>query len=197
MSAPYAAVILAGGRGRRLGGQAKPELLLGGRRLLDRVLDATVGAQARIVVGPATALPDGVVLTREDPPGGGPVAGLAAGLLAVDAGLDLVVVLAADLPFVTAEVIGTLLSAVRDSAVGDGAVLVDDDGREQLLLGAWRTTALRAALGAMPVLENAALRAVFAGLDVARIAVPVPAGSPPPWWDCDNAADVSAAKEWT
>ena len=37
-----AAVILAGGRGERLGGVIKSELRVGGRRLLDRVLAALI-----------------------------------------------------------------------------------------------------------------------------------------------------------
>src|SRR3954467_8246689 len=41
---PYAAVVLAGGRGARLGGRAKPQLVVGGRTILDAVLAA--GADA-------------------------------------------------------------------------------------------------------------------------------------------------------
>lgn len=79
----YDAVILAGGAGRRLGGPAKPVLPVGGTPMLLRVLHATAGAAARTVVGPpelARLLPPGVRLLREEPPGGGPVAALAAGL---------------------------------------------------------------------------------------------------------------------
>lgn len=147
---PYAAVVLAGGAARRLRGQAKPELRLGGRRLLDLVLDSVPEADPRIVVGPAMSVPAGVRLLREEPAGGGPVAGLAAGLAALRTEVDLLAVLAADLPFLTHPVITALLDSVAD-----GAVLVDDTGRDQLLLGVWRVAALRTAVAALPTVVGA------------------------------------------
>src|SRR3954468_9055653 len=60
---PYAAVVLAGGRAARMGGQAKPQLDVGGRPMLATVLAAVADARPRVVVGP----PQGV------PPGGGGV----------------------------------------------------------------------------------------------------------------------------
>src|SRR3712207_895630 len=125
---PYTAVVLAGGRAARLGGQAKPQLEVGGRTMLGAVLDAVAGATRRVVVGPAQAVPDDVVLTREEPPGGGPVAALRAGLAAVDT--DVVAVLAGDLPFLT----GDLVDRLRRRLDGDGVLVVDDTGRDQLLL---------------------------------------------------------------
>jgi molybdopterin-guanine dinucleotide biosynthesis protein A len=95
---PYAAVILAGGAARRLGGVDKPMLAVGGRPMLDRVLDAVPDAVYRIVVGPPSLrLPPGVRRVQEQPRGGGPVAAAAAGLAVVDA--PVVALLAADLPF--------------------------------------------------------------------------------------------------
>ena len=74
----YAAVVLSGGTGRRLGGTDKALLELDGATLLGRALAAVAGADEVVVVGPsaATAYPVGFVL--EDPPGGGPAAGLLA-----------------------------------------------------------------------------------------------------------------------
>jgi molybdopterin-guanine dinucleotide biosynthesis protein A len=89
----WAAVILAGGSGRRLGGPGKPTLPVAGRPMLARVLAAVSGAAPLIVVGPAQLarqLPDGVLRIQEDTPGSGPVSGLAAGLqtmAATDPGL--------------------------------------------------------------------------------------------------------------
>src|SRR3954470_17192435 len=59
-TAPWTAVVLAGGRAARLGGQAKPQLEVGGRSMLAAVLDATSGAAVRIVVGPPQPVPAGV-----------------------------------------------------------------------------------------------------------------------------------------
>ncbi|MGC9666892.1 molybdenum cofactor guanylyltransferase [Planosporangium sp. 12N6] len=124
MTAGYAAIVLAGGGGRRLGGRDKPALPVGGRSMLLRVLDAVGDASPRIVVGPdRPELDTDVVQVREHPPGGGPVAGLAAGLAALDASSDevgLVAVLAADLPFLTAADIRALRRAAATIARRDG-----------------------------------------------------------------------------
>ena len=77
--APFDAIILAGGAGRRLGGRDKSALTVAGRPLLSRVLQAVIRARRVVVVG-QVEVPDGVGQVSEDPPGGGPVAGIAAGL---------------------------------------------------------------------------------------------------------------------
>lgn len=191
MNAPYAAVVLAGGTGRRLGGRDKPALELAGRRLLDRVLDAVGDAGQRIVVGPEMPVPPGVTIVRERPAGGGPVAALAAALEVVT--VDRTLLLAADLPFLSAEVVAALLRAAGGR---DGAMLVDDGGRDQLLLGAWSTAALRVALAGVPIVEGAALRPLLSRLDAARVPWQVSVGTPPPWWDCDSVEDLRQARVW-
>lgn len=145
----YDAVVLAGGRGRRLGGVSKPEVRVAGRPLLDRVLDAT-GAAARVVlVGPPGLARPGVTTVLEDPPDGGPVAGIDAGVraLAEAAGPrpGHVLVLACDVPR-AAEVVPGLLAAVGGAPTADGAWAVDGDGRGQPLLALYRREALVAAL---------------------------------------------------
>jgi molybdopterin-guanine dinucleotide biosynthesis protein A len=184
----YAAVILAGGAGRRLGGPGKPLLPVRGRAMLDRVLDAVADAAQRIVVGPGSLpVPAGVRVVTEEPPGGGPVAALAAGLSLVTA--PLTALLAADLPLLTNAAVKTLLQEARQ----DGALYVDQDGRRQFLCGAWRTEALRNALPAEPA--GAALKHVLAGLRVTEVAA---AGTgPPPWYDCDEPGDLRRAEEWS
>jgi molybdopterin-guanine dinucleotide biosynthesis protein A len=185
-SLPWTAVVLAGGRAARLGGQAKPQLEVGGRSMLAAVLDAAAGATARVVVGPPQPVPAGVVVVREQPPGGGPVAALRAGLALVRT--EVVAVLAGDLPFLTA----ALLEQLRERLSGDGVLVVDDGGRDQLLLGVWRTAPLRAAVDATAAPTS--MRRVLAPLDVRRLRPDVPAGSPPPWLDCDTPADLARAR---
>ncbi|MEV0677606.1 NTP transferase domain-containing protein [Actinosynnema sp. NPDC050436] len=153
------AVVLAGGRGSRLGGVDKGSIRVAGRTLLDHALDAVRGAARVVVVGPEKDVP-GVLWTREEPPGGGPAAGVAAGLRHVRA--DVVVVLAVDQPGVTSSTVERLL------AVGGPAVLVDEDGREQWLAGAWRTGALVAALPDDP--RGASMRSVLGPLLPAPVA---------------------------
>lgn len=96
----YDAIVLAGGEARRLGGADKPAVRVGGRTLLDRVLTACADAGRTVVVGPRRPTCRPVTWAREDPPGGGPLAALHAGLRLAER--ERVVVLAADLPFLTA-----------------------------------------------------------------------------------------------
>jgi molybdopterin-guanine dinucleotide biosynthesis protein A len=183
---PFAAVVLAGGRAVRLGGQAKPQLDVGGRTMLATVLAAVGDAERRVVVGPPQPVPTGVVLVREEPPGGGPVPALRAGLAAVTH--DVVAVLAGDLPFLTPEVVAGL----RDRLTGDGVLVVDATGRDQLLLGLWRTAALRAAVAGAG--GPTSMRAVLSPLAVRRWRPDAPAGGPAPWTDCDTPADLARAR---
>lgn len=197
---PYDAVILAGGRAERLGGADKPGALVAGLPLVERVAAAVRDARTVVVVGPARDMP-GVVFTREDPPGGGPIPALRAGLAETTA--PRVVLLAADLPFLAAAHVAALLAAVPDdpadatgtgsgSGTGVGAVLVDDTGREQWLTGVWRTAALRAALGAY---GGRSLHGLLRPLEPARVRLPVAPGQAPPWFDCDTIDDLRAARE--
>jgi molybdopterin-guanine dinucleotide biosynthesis protein A len=182
----YTAVVLAGGKAARLGGRAKPQLLVGGRPILAAVLDAVADAERRIVVGPPQPVPAGVEVVRERPPRGGPVAAVRAGL--ADVGTDVVVLLAGDLPFVTA----ALVDELRGRLTADGVLVVDDTGRDQYLLGAWRTEPLRSAVATAS--GPTSLRRVLAPMAVQRWQPEVPPGAPPPWLDCDTPADLERAR---
>ena len=177
----YDALVLAGGAARRLGGVDKPALVLAGRSLLDRVLLAAMGADLTVVVGPERSVERPVVWTREDPAGDGPAAALAAGLAHVTA--DLVVLLAADLPFVTAEAVADLVGRVGDE---DGAV-VRVDGRPQWLCSAWRTAVVTEAVRGRN-LAGSSLRGVLEDLRVSWVDA-APGGT---WRDCDTPEDLAA-----
>lgn len=183
----YDGVVLAGGRARRMGGTDKTALVVQGHRLLDIALDALGAAGRRVVVGGRGPLV-GADRVTEDPPGGGPVAALAAGLGAVRA--PVCVVLAADLPFVTT----AHVQALFDELLGGAACLaVDAEGRDQPLLAAYATEALRAALPEEP--HGASMRALLSRLReqgaVRRIAL---GGDPAPWFDCDTPEDLERAR---
>jgi molybdopterin-guanine dinucleotide biosynthesis protein A len=125
----WAAVILTGGSGRRLGGADKAALELDGRRLLDRAVAAVDGAAEVVVVGPESETEHAVRFVQESPAGGGPLAGLAAGVAALEGEHDRVVVLAVDMPQVHAGTVTRLLEATEGV---DAAWLTDDSGRRQL-----------------------------------------------------------------
>jgi molybdopterin-guanine dinucleotide biosynthesis protein A len=191
----FAAIVLAGGGGRRLGDPAKPERLVGGVPMLRRVLAAVADAAPLVVVGPprlAPLLPPGATLTLEDPPGGGPVAAVAAGLAALGPTPAQVALLAADLPFLTADVVARL----REGATSSGAVLVDEDDRPQWLCGVWDGAALSARLGEFGDPAGGSLRDLLTPLYAARVAATLRASGPPPYFDCDTEEDLHRADGW-
>jgi molybdopterin-guanine dinucleotide biosynthesis protein A len=195
----YAAVVLAGGAGRRMGGVDKPALPVGGRPMRDRVLAAVAEAAPRVLVGPVDRPPAGVLVTREQPPGGGPVAATAAGLALLDPATTTVALLAADLPLLTADAVADLLRRLAGSTA-DGVCHLDGDGRRQQLCGVWRVGPLRAALDRLAArrggtVDGAPFRALLDGLTV--LEVPWSGTGPPPWFDCDTDEDVRRAEEWT
>lgn len=160
-----AGIVLAGGAARRLSGVDKPMLEIGGKPLLRTVIDALAAAEPVIVVGPRRPAITQVRWACEDPPGGGPVAALAAGLAALPPGVAKVAVLAGDLAAVGPSTVDRLAAAAEGA---DGALLVDPDGREQWLIGVWQVAPLRAA---MPELTaNFPLRQVFRALRYTTVA---------------------------
>lgn len=185
--APYAAVILAGGRARRLGGAAKPELRVGGTRLIDLVIAAVHDAETVIVVGPDPNLARGVLLTREKPAGAGPVAAIAAGLPHIES--PVTVLLAADLPFIAPAVPRLREALGPNTRPNDAAALYDATGRLNGLAAAWHTEALRAALSRLGDPAGAAVRSLYATATVARI-------SDTDGWtqDCDTPEQLAEAR---
>jgi molybdopterin-guanine dinucleotide biosynthesis protein A len=159
-----AAVILAGGTAARLDGADKASLEHAGLTFLEHALRATRGAGEVVVVGHEVPTSRPATFVREDPPLGGPVAGLLAGRRALLAVPDLLVVLAVDMPFVTGATVDRLVAA---SDGRDGAVLVGEDGRTRLV-ACLRPAALDAAAPAEP--HGSSVRDLFAPLDLARVA---------------------------
>ncbi|TFD49972.1 hypothetical protein E3T46_11470 [Cryobacterium sp. Hh11] len=233
-------IVLAGGRGSRLGGVLKPAVEVAGRTLLSRVLDARPVARHTVVVGPpaavpaadtpplaahpapstgapapapapdlasstataltpaaatpaaGTATPSALIWALEDPPFGGPVAGIAAGLAAleahgaahvkvaceahggtkVEANVDepatWLLVLACDLPWGAdaARLLVTAASALEEiGEQTDGVHLTDYTGHAQWLAGIYRAPALRAAVDRLGDRVNgASMRNLLSGL---------------------------------
>jgi molybdopterin-guanine dinucleotide biosynthesis protein A len=178
----YDAVVLAGGAARRLDGVDKPMLEVAGRPMLVHVLDAVAAARVRVVVGPRRRIDRDVAWCREDPPGGGPVAGLGAGLPLTTAGT--VLVLAADLPGI-APAIDPLLAALPAHDVA----LLARAGRRNHLAAAWRRDALMRALAGVDDLRGASMRGLLVGATVAEVA--------DPGWgdDCDTWSDWATLRD--
>ncbi|MFJ4920436.1 NTP transferase domain-containing protein [Streptomyces sp. NPDC088725] len=186
----YDAIVLAGGAAKRLGGADKPGLRIGGRALLDRVLGACEEAARTVVVGGRRATVRPVRWTREEPPGGGPLAALDAGVRCVDA--DTVVVLSADLPFLGPATVRRLVE-VLDAGGKEAALLTDADGRDQPLVAAYRAEPLRREIALLATeygsLAGLPLRLLSEELDLARVDA-----DPLASFDCDTWEDISMAR---
>ncbi len=168
------AILLAGGRGSRLGGAVKPLLELDGVTLLQRAVTAATDAGARRVTVVAAVLDPALAVhwVREDPPYSGPAAAVVEALadsVADDA--DWMLLLACDLPR-AGEAVARLTAALPLlPADADGVCLGDASGRPQWLAGLYRTAALRGTAGQLrDAGADAPVRALMADLAITVIA---------------------------
>lgn len=185
------AIVLAGGRARRLDGVDKPGLMIGGLSLLDRALEAARRASAHmtVVVGPVPPVA-GVLTTVEDPPFGGPVAGIAAGLDLLRSGsAPWVLLMACDVPR-AADLVPMLLARLSQAGPDvDGVHMIDRDGRGQWLLGIYRRAALDSARERLGEVRGASVGALLGGLALVSVADEEGFGA-----DVDTWEDVARAR---
>jgi molybdopterin-guanine dinucleotide biosynthesis protein A len=177
------ALVLCGGASRRFGSD-KTRADLHGRALLEHVLVALPDRWPVVCVGTERPTQRTVTWTRERPPGGGPVAGLAAGLASV--ATPLVVVLGGDMPY-AAPATERLVTALEADLGVDAVAATDARGRTQPLLAAYRVPALATALPTAP-----AGTPLMRVLDRLRVAVlPLPGDAV---LDVDTPEDLERAR---
>ena len=158
------AAILVGGRGRRLGGRDKSGLVIDGVTVLDRLLAVlpAVPATVMLVGGPGEhTWPAGVRVVPDAEPGLGPLGGIHAALTHITG--DRALILACDMPFLTAPFLAWLAGQSREA---DVTVPRDARGMHPLC-AVWATTA-------MPVvgqLLDRGVRKVGTALDALRVQV--------------------------
>ncbi len=141
--AAVTALVVAGGMSTRFGSD-KLAAPLHGTPLLDHLLLGLPAGWPVVVVGARRDTPREVGWTREEPPGGGPLAGIAAGLERV--ATELVAVVAGDMPHAAAALTG--LADVLRTAPPEvaAAVATDREAVANPLLAVYRTEAVRGAL---------------------------------------------------
>ncbi|QTG75672.1 molybdenum cofactor guanylyltransferase [Trueperella pecoris] len=175
-----AVIVQAGGTGARLGGTSKPDYLVGGRRLLDvffAELAAAGFAGVSIVVAPGeVVVPPGAIRTLEDPPHGGPLAGISAGLAQLEGLPDsaLVGLGACDAPL-SPRLFPALAARLdrnddRDLPLSliDGAIPAAAEGNHRYLHGVYRLGALRK----LELVRHGAIRSVFSILKLSAVEDP-------------------------
>ena len=163
------AVVLAGGRARRLGGIDKPALAIGGRSLLEIALAACYPARYRVVVGPQRSTSEPVRWAQESPAGSGPLAALGAGSLRSRAGR---LWWSSWRPTCLRSTSSWSTGSARRSSAQPssmGQLVVDDQRRAQPLLAAYRRRPLERAVAALGDLRDRPVRAILERLTVAEI----------------------------
>ncbi len=200
-TAPVPAVIVAGGLARRMGGRAKPLLLLGDGPLgagtiLQAILDrlgpgaapVAVNAPDPVAFAPLPVLPDPAL-----PPGVEPRPGPLAGLLAAmdwagALGSEEVLTVPGDAPFLPRDLLAGLRAAGAPAVAASG-------GRLHPVAGLWPAAAapaLRAALAAGTRRVDA-----FARASGARIMdFPRPAAGPDAFLNVNTPEDLELARRW-
>ena len=138
-----AVVILAGGMGRRIGGQ-KPLRTLGGERLIDRA-QAQAAEWSEIVAVAVRSIGqvegNALACIRDVDEIEGPLAGLAAALcFAGDSGCEAVLTIPADMPFLPADLRDRLLARIGSAA----AAVARSGGRLHPVCGLWKVSASEA-----------------------------------------------------
>ena len=132
-----AVVILAGGEGRRIGGD-KPLRRLGGRTLLERAIERARGwsDEVAVAVRKADQVGDLEVKVLIDPPGlEGPLGGLASALRLER---EAVLTIPCDAPFLPDDLPDRLAAALT----GRAAALAASGGRVHPVCALWRTDTL-------------------------------------------------------
>lgn len=183
------AVILSGGRSQRFGGTHKPGVEVAGTAVISRILSAVVEAapDAEIWVAGETAglsasERDRAAAVREEPKFAGPLAGIAAAVTEIvashgssdssllnadEAAVTLIV--AGDMPLVTPEHLGDLVSACAQSGIP--AVGFDDRGSMQFLCAAWPTRLLSRRLSEIGDPANRAVKLLYRDQETVRVDV--------------------------
>lgn len=160
MSAIDAVLILTGGTSRRMGVDKADSPFSSDHTLLG-YLHAEVGTDKHIcIAGPERDYP--AQYFREDPPGAGPVAAIAAVLEKVELENSAVIaVIAVDTPF------GLQWLLKQELAHGSDALIPRDvNGREHYLCALYRSSSLRDAVDQLPTATNASMKDLISHLDV-------------------------------
>ena len=150
----WSVIVLSGGTNKRFGSD-KSQALLKGVTLLDHVLSFIPAGIKTVIVGKDVF---------EQPPLGGPVAGIARGVQEVDT--EYVAIAAVDMPYGS-----SLFPQLLEAITGDAAMPVDTQGFKQPLCGVYRLDSLIAALGKLGNPHGQSMRALCDLLIIDEVSV--------------------------
>jgi len=167
----WSAIVLSGGTNKRFGAD-KSQAILHGATLLDHVMSFIPQEIKRVIVGKDVF---------EEPPLGGPVAGIARGLQEIDT--EFVAIAAVDMPYGS-----SLFAQLLDSIKNDAAMPVDAEGFKQPLCGIYRRDSLLAAIEKLGDPHGQSMRALCDLLVIDEVQVDARA-----LIDIDTPADLISA----
>lgn len=156
-----AAIIVAGGQGTRMGGVDKASVEVHGVRLVDRLITQLPIDTDYVVVSPRQL---GLPTTCEQPPFGGPVAGIHAGyefLIHDHPDIEYLAILPVDAPD-SPHVLPQLIEAIKADTSAGVALIRSQDGSLQNLCAVWRADALAHAFAALGSPRNQSVRRLLA-----------------------------------
>ncbi len=134
------AMILTGGSSSRFGSN-KSQAILGSRSLIENLLTGLPTEIEIVIVGPKVQdASRSVLYAREEPPGGGPVAAIHAGLKLIES--EFVAIIATDMPFAH-QIWGDLIANLP--VIHDATIPLDSAGVRQTLCALYRADSLRQA----------------------------------------------------
>ena len=185
-----ASVILAGGEGRRIGGN-KPQRLLGNQRLIDRaeILARRWSAEVAIAVRETGEAAGTSLEPILDQPGiEGPLGGLASALRFADGvSCDTVLTIPADMPFLPSD----LLDRLHSGKGNDAVALARSGGRLHPVCGLWSTRVL-AEVPDYVAAGNSSLRGLAE--TVGYVAVDWPVDPLDPFFNINSLQDLAVAE---
>jgi molybdopterin-guanine dinucleotide biosynthesis protein A len=167
----WSAIVLSGGTNKRFGAD-KSQAILHGASLLDHVVSFIPQEVTTVIVGRDVF---------EEPPLGGPVAGIARGLQEIDT--EFVAVAAVDMPYGS-----SLFAQLLESIKNDAAMPVDAEGFKQPLCGIYRRDSLLAAIKKLGNPHGQSMRALCDLLVIDEVQVDARA-----LIDIDTPADLISA----
>ncbi|MFH0411810.1 molybdenum cofactor guanylyltransferase [Corynebacterium sp. L4756] len=156
-----ATIIVAGGQGTRMGGVDKASVKVHGIRLVDRLIAQLPTDTDFIVVSPREL---GVPTTSEEPPFGGPVAGIHAGyeyLIRRYSNIEYLAILPVDAPD-SPQILPRLYQTMETEPGASVALIRSHDGSLQNLCALWRTDTLAKAFAALGSPRNQSVRRLLA-----------------------------------
>jgi molybdenum cofactor guanylyltransferase len=200
---PLSLLILAGGKSSRMG-QDKAWLMLDGRPLVMHVIDRVLPLADEVIIStnqpdpfeawlPGLIVPARTVADRYR--GAGPLAGLHAGLLV--ARCDLVLALAADMPFVNPKLIDYLARLAMDADVDAVVPRVSNPETRQTGLEPLHAIYRKSCLPAIDASLSAGQRRVVSFLERVRLRVVSPDEILPHDPLLRSFANVNTPQEWS